>query len=98
DWEIRIRNLWRLAERAKQFGLKIYLYLNEPRAMPEAFFRKYPDIRGTAYQDVYAMCTSTPQVREWLKQSISHVFREVPELGGVFTITMSENHTNCFSH
>lgn len=98
DWEIRIRNLRLLAERAKQFGLKIYLYLNEPRAMPAAFFQKYPDARGTAHQDVYAMCTSTPQVRAWLKQSISHVFREVPELGGVFTITMSENHTNCFSH
>jgi hypothetical protein len=29
---------------------------------------------------------------------VSHVFRETPDLGGIFTITMSENHTNCFSH
>ncbi len=98
DWEIRIRNLRALTERAAKFGLRIYLYLNEPRAMPDSFFQKYPQIRGTKHQEVYAMCTSTPEVRTWLRESISHVFREVPALGGIFTITMSENHTNCFSH
>ncbi|MBL8213960.1 MAG: hypothetical protein JNK87_24790 [Bryobacterales bacterium] len=97
-WETRIRNLRELVKRAAGFGVRVYLYLNEPRAMPTAFFAKYPQIRGTAFQDVYAMCTSAEPVRDWLRESIGNVFREVPELGGVFTITMSENHTNCFSH
>lgn len=97
-WETRIRNLRALVERAAGFGIRVYLYLNEPRAMPAEFFHKYPEIKGTESQGVYAMCTSTPLVRDWLRDSIAHVFREVPALGGVFTITMSENHTNCFSH
>ena len=33
-----------------------------------------------------------------LRESLGHVFAEVPDLGGFFTIAMSENHTNCFSH
>jgi len=97
-WQTRIRNLQALVNRAAQFGVRVYLYLNEPRAMPAAFFEKYPETRGTAFQNVYAMCTSAPMVRDWLRESIAHVFQNVPDLGGVFTITMSENHTNCFSH
>jgi hypothetical protein len=44
------------------------------------------------------MCTSTAVVRDWIRASLAHVFHHAPRLGGVFSITMSENHTNCFSH
>lgn len=66
--------------------------------MPEEFFSRHPDIRGTTSGGLYAMCTSAPVVREWLQSSLAHVTRQAPELGGIFCITMSENHTNCFSH
>ena len=97
-WETRLRNLNALVERAGRFGVRVYLYLNEPRAMPDAFFRRHPDIRGSSSQGLFAMCTSTPQVREWISGALAHVVKHVPELGGFFSITMSENHTNCFSH
>lgn len=97
-WELRLKNLRALVTRAEKFGLRVFLYLNEPRAMPDAFFRRRPDMRGTKQADHYAMCTSNAEVRAWLRDSLTHVFREVPALGGLFTITMSENHTNCFSH
>lgn len=97
-WETRLRNLRTLVGRAARYGVSVYLYLNEPRAMPADFFTNRPGLRGTRDKDVYAMCTSTPEVRAWLRESISHVFRQVPGLGGILTITMSENHTNCFSH
>jgi hypothetical protein len=96
--EGRLANLRKLVERARRFGVKIYLYLNEPRAMPEEFFRERPEMRGTASGGLYAMCTSVPAVRDWLRASLEHVMRAVPGLGGFFCITMSENHTNCFSH
>ena len=85
-------------ERAGRFGVRVYLYLNEPRAMPDAFFRRHPDVRGSSFRGLFAMCTSTPQVREWISDSVARVVKRVPELGGFFSITMSENHTNCFSH
>lgn len=98
DWETRIRNLRGLVARAARYGLSVYLYLNEPRAMPAEFFANRPGLRGTKDKNVFAMCTSTDEVRDWLRESVSHVFRETPGLGGILTITMSENHTNCFSH
>lgn len=96
-WEIRLKNLNALVRRAQQFGLRVYLYLNEPRAMPEAFFRTRPEMRGSPHLTLYAMCTSVPAVREWLADSLAHVIANVPDLGGIFCITMSENLTNCFS-
>lgn len=97
-WQTRLRNLAALVSRADRYGMKIYLYLNEPRAMPASFFTSRPEIRGSKFQDVHAMCTSAESVRDWLRASLSHIFRQVPGLGGIFSITMSENHTNCFSH
>ena len=96
--DTRLANLNKLVERAGRFGLKILLYINEPRAMPEGFFNRHPEIKGAPSRGLYAMCTSVPAVREWIAEGLAHVFKQVPGLGGIFTITMSENHTNCFSH
>ncbi len=97
-WERRLQRLNDLVEHALGFGIKIYLYLNEPRAMPSPFFDRHPGIKGSAYRGFHAMCTSVPSVRRWIADSLAHVMRHVPDLGGWFSITMSENHTNCFSH
>lgn len=96
-WEIRLKNLNALVRRAQRFGVRVYLYLNEPRAMPDAFFQRHPEMRGSPHLNLYAMCTSVPAVREWLSDSLAHVVGRVPDLGGIFCITMSENLTNCFS-
>ena len=53
---------------------------------------------GVREGDFTAMCTSSPAVRQWLSDALAHVFREVPDLAGVFTITASEGLTNCASH
>jgi hypothetical protein len=97
-WETRLKNLAGLCDRAAQFGMKVYLYQNEPRAMPASFFENRSGLRGARFQNLYSLCTSTKEVRQWLSDSLAHVFHHVPQLGGIFTISMSENHTNCFSH
>ena len=96
--EVRLANLNKLANRAGKYGIKIYLYMNEPRAMPAAFFDGRETLKGIGRGDHFAMCTSAPPVRRWITDSLSYVFRQVPRLGGVFTITASENPTNCYSH
>ncbi len=96
--ERRIESLRRLVERAKKYGIDIYLYMNEPRAMEASFFKNHEDIRGVQEGNFYTLCTSAPEVRQWLTDSLTYVFKEVPGLGGVFTITASENLSNCYSH
>ena len=96
-WEKRIQSLRRLVAKAKKYGIGIYPYLNEPRSMPEPFFEKYPHLRGEAEGDYYAMCTSTKEVQDYLYHGVRKLFEMVPDLAGFFTITMSENLTNCYS-
>ena len=66
--------------------------------MPAGFFEKHPGIKGVGEGEYSTMCTSTPEVRAWLSDSLAYVFEQVPGLGGVFTITASENLTHCASH
>lgn len=96
--EVRLENLKKIVDRAAKYGIKVYLYMNEPRAMPENFFDDRSEIAGVMREGFRTMCTSTPIVQDWIRNSLSHVFREVPGLGGVFTISASENLTNCASH
>lgn len=95
--ERRMASLKQLVERAARYGIDVYLYLNEPRAMSEAFFQKYPHLRGTREGDFYAMCTSQPEVQAYLEEAAYRLFDGAKGLAGFFTITMSENLTNCIS-
>ncbi len=98
DHETRLANLRGLVERSAEHGVKVYLYINEPRAMPASFFESHSDIAGVAETELTALCTSHPSVRKWMSDALAHIFREVPGLGGVYAITASENLTNCASH
>ncbi len=95
--EDRLANLRSLVERAKRYGIDVYLYINEPRAMPNEFFAQRPEMAGAPSGKYTAMCTTDPRVRQWLSDSLAYVFEKVPGLGGIFTITASENPTNCAS-
>lgn len=97
-YEKRLESLRRLTERAARFGISVMPYLNEPRCMPLTFFREHPELKGIEHNGVDgSLCTSLPEVQDLLKEGAAWLFQQVPRLGGVFTITMSENLTNCFS-
>ncbi len=96
--ERRLETLRNLVARCKRHGIAVYLYMNEPRAMPVEFFANRKEMGGTVHGQWQTMCTSHPAVQKWLEDSLAHVFTQVPDLGGVFTITASENLTNCASH
>ena len=97
NWQARLRNLRTLAARCVNHGIGLYLYMNEPRGMPEDFFSNHPQWKGTGYKGSHALCTSNIEVLEALERGLNRLFTEVPELAGIFTITMSENLTNCLS-
>jgi hypothetical protein len=97
-YETRLKNLRALVARARQHGIKVFLYLNEPRALPLPFFATRPQLKGVVEGDHAALCTSVPEVQQYLVEAVASVSRAVPDLGGFFTITFSENLTHCWSH
>lgn len=94
----RLETLRQLVARARQQGIGVYLYLNEPRSMPLAFFEAHPHLKGVVEGDSGTLCTSQTEVQDWLRGAVASVCQAAPDLAGLFTITASENLTNCWSH
>ena len=98
-WEQRIRGLNLLIKRLARYGLKLYLYINEPREVSDKIFESRPELRGDVYHEGFSsLCLSVPEVQDFLRNSIRRLTELAPGLGGYITITSSENHTNCYSH
>ncbi|MDF2685218.1 MAG: hypothetical protein K0S55_399, partial [Clostridia bacterium] len=97
-YENRLVGLKLLTERAALYGIKVFLYINEPRSMPVKFFDKYPELKGQQIGDNATMCTSVQEVKDYIKESIKLICQKAPEIGGFITITSSENLTSCISH
>ena len=96
--------------RARPYGVKVLLYLNEPLCLAgdDPFWKTHPGLRGVnhvagewcmdPWPTLAALCTSTPEVRAWLREVTRNLFRTLPDLGGWFAITASEHLTHCYSH
>ena len=94
-YERRRKNLAALAAQCKKYGLGVYLYLNEPRALPAG---KLPAAYAGAEKDGFvAFCMQKQASCEYLMQAVCGLMKAVPDLAGILTITMSENYTHCFS-
>ncbi len=98
QYEARLANLGKLVERARGHGIGVFLYLNEPRALPVGFFATRPELRGGTEGDHACLCTSVSGVRDYLASAVAGIGRAAPGLAGFFTISGSENLTHCWSH
>ena len=94
--------LRKLCKRAARFGMKVYLYMNEPMGLDEddPFWEDYPQVKGPLchLKPVNYLCSSTDEVKTYLRESSQYVFEQVPELAGVLLITASEYPSHCWCH
>jgi len=97
-YEARLERMRAFSERLAKYGIKLYLYINEPRSLPVGSFKKFPELMGHVREKDACLCTSAERVRNYLSDSVEAICRAVPDIGGFFTITRSENTTNCYSH
>ena len=94
----RIDGMNYLVEKLARHGLRLYLYLNEPRALSEEALAHRADVRGhVTGKGLACLCIRTEPVQKYLKEAVAFVVRSVPGLGGIYTITASENQTSCLS-
>lgn len=98
-YEKRLANLKKFTERCAKYGIKVFLYLNEPRSMKKSFFDKYPHLKGHVEDDDHiCMCTSVPEVQDYIRNAVETICRNAPLIGGFFCMAKSENLSNCYSH
>lgn len=95
DYQARRKEMKKLVARLQKYGLKLYLYLNEPRALPIEKIGKYAALMGRKENGYAALCFEHNQTRAYLYNAVKDLLTAVPDLGGIMTITMSENFTHC---
>ncbi len=97
-WEMRLKNLDEMTRRCARYGIKVYMYINEPRNMDLSFFEKNPHLKGTKQTETNAcLCSSHPETHKYLKDTIQTICKAAPLLGGFLNITQSENVVLCYS-
>ena len=95
DYLLRRANLQTLIDRCANYGIQVYLYLNEPRALPTEKIGKYAAWIGRNEHGYASLCFQREEVRQYLYDALKNLLMAVQGLGGIFTITMSENMTHC---
>lgn len=102
----RMDNLRLLVDRCGGHGLKLFVFFNEPLALPDdhPFWKEHPELRGEPWEyelhdrPQLSLCTSAPEVMQWFRGNVKTFMDGLPGLGGVILITASEYHTHCWSH
>jgi len=102
----RISNLKKVIAGGKEYGVEVFLYFNEPLALPKDrdFWRRHPALAGEPHREfesgveVLSLCTSTSKFKEFFNESVRNLFDDLAGLGGVILITASEYQTHCWSH
>ena len=108
--DLHLEALRKLIERAAKHGLKVFLYMQPPRALAtdHPFWDKYPEAGGHIEEqlpvadsseniDYRCFCTSQPIVKEYLRSASEILARELPDLGGIIMITASEYSSHCIA-
>ena len=94
-YEARRKEMVKLVARLKNYGIKLYLYMNEPRGLAEDKIGKYSHLIGRKDRGYASLCFEHKETREYLYNAVKDLLCAVPDLGGIITITMSENPTHC---
>ncbi|MBM3265581.1 MAG: hypothetical protein FJY97_19465 [candidate division Zixibacteria bacterium] len=91
--------LGRLARQAARYGIRILLMAYNPKLTPDhPVFEKAPYARGALQSGgvFRTLCTSDPTTRRFIVETWRSLFDEIPELGGILTITGGEGFYHCF--
>ncbi len=93
------------AEVLRELDLGAAFWSYEPNHLPEAFFERYPDLRGPrgdhprrSRHEAFAPCVDQPQVLAMTRRMVGELVRHVPELGTYFFKTNDAGPALCWSH
>ena len=96
----RLAKLRLTVKRCARYGIKIYLFTNEPVPldMDSPVARAHPELLGhpCGVRRRY-FCTSNPAARAYLEEAMRNLFAAVPGLGGLINISIGEGGSHCYS-
>ncbi len=108
--EQRFAKLRQVVERCGRFGIRIYIYICEPKGFGNSHYsvpmleaKEHPELIGAAEQKVVEggaspFCTSNATAQKYFSESVTQLFTAVPKLGGIINIIFGEDNGACVGH
>ena len=104
DAEKRFAKLRLTVERCLRYGIRIYVFLCEPKffgnshfAVPLKDAETHPEVAFSLNSQYALFCVSTETGKKYLSESMEQIFKAVPKLGGVINIMLGEDNGSCVS-
>jgi len=98
DGARKLGKLRTIIARCRKYGIGIYLFSVEPASVyRNEPLRKRPDLHGGTAWPGGLFCASTDEFKAYIRQSITRLFAELPDLKGFINITVGECLSGCGS-
>jgi len=97
--ERRMRKLRATVAQCGRYGIKVYLFANEPVSWTaeSEVPRNFPKLGGAKIAGQTCFCPSSEEGAEYLYDSMRQIFAGVKNLGGLINISLGEAVTTCLS-
>ncbi len=98
--EIRFAKLRKTVERCARYGIRIYVFLSEPKLVSAYRYHIHPE-EAAAYPDLNQTghtCLSSGAGKRYMRESVRRLFEAVPRLGGVINIMLGEDNGSCVAY
>ncbi len=101
----RIAKLRTTVERCRRYGIKIWTFCIEPIYWSKATGNELPpgceELLGPKFEgaldDIFTFCVNSDKAKKYLYECTNYLFKSVPHLGGLLTISYGERPTSCLS-
>ena len=104
DAEKRYAKLRKVVEKCLRYGIRIYLFMSEPKlwgteyfTLPESDAELHPELIGFKMRHWGFFCTSTEAGKQYFRETVGGIFKNVSALGGIINIMYGEDNGACVS-
>jgi len=98
DMERRLAKLRRTVAKCASYGIKVWLYSNEPEGFHSAddpMLKAHPELAGAGWSSRRYVCPNSKAGRQFIYESARWIFSQVPGLGGAINISLGEHGSSC---
>ena len=98
--EQRLEKLRKTVAKCRLYGIKVFLFCIEPRAMaPDSpLLKDHPELGSKPHRGSDRLfCPFSDAAQTYLYEAMHGIFAEVPNLGGLIDISFGERSTTCLS-
>lgn len=98
DRERRLAKLRRTVEKCARYGIRIWLYSNEPEGFHSAddpMLKAHPELAGAGWGSRRFICPNSEAGQRFIYESARSIFSQVKGLGGLINISLGEHGSSC---